>query len=231
MEARDDADLRTLLKQAQQQLRDAEGVRKQIIEEKAEEVRKRRIQEDTARRLEREVNRLMSKISRDEVDQKRAKKQRFAATKAVQAAQPSTLSDDPGIQFHIKVLLAWEKTFTVQTERNEYPLRRYRLGPDFLASMERELPNMNMNESLVLRWVVNVLAGREEVLRSTGAQRHQMRTGPGGDDSARERSADGAKAFRVALQTGPGARRLLYWEVPGNEVELVKVAHHDDYDM
>jgi hypothetical protein len=63
---------------------------------------------------------------------------------------------------------------------------------------------------------------------------YALRFGEGGTPT-RFRSADGARAWRCALQVNtPSARRLHWWSVPGSEgatIEFASVAVHDDFSI
>ena len=53
----------------------------------------------------------------------------------------------------------------------------------------------------------------------------------GGDDPIRTR-ADGAVAWRASLQVKTAsARRIHYWALPNQRIELARIALHDDYDI
>ena len=60
---------------------------------------------------------------------------------------------------------------------------------------------------------------------------HHLRTGSGGDDPVRIRD-DGAIAWRASLQVNtPSARRIHYWVLPSGQIELARVATHDDFNI
>jgi hypothetical protein len=43
---------------------------------------------------------------------------------------------------------------------------------------------------------------------------------------------DGAIAWRASLQVNtPSARRIHYWVLPSGQIELARVAAHDDFDI
>ncbi|OKL55185.1 hypothetical protein BSZ39_00335 [Bowdeniella nasicola] len=82
-----------------------------------------------------------------------------------------------------------------------------------------------IDQQKIVEVVVDVLTGRAAELDSRAL--HRLRTGPGGDDPYRER-ADGAKAYRVAIErNSPSARRLHYWKA-GETYEFARVVLHDD---
>lgn len=117
-----------------------------------------------------------------------------------------------------------------ETDRPEAQLQRLRIGTRWLEDLER-LPSVSKLRLVkVLDAVLDILGGR--VWESHAREVHQQRTGPGGEDPFLIRASDGAVAWRASLQQKtPQARRLLWWAVPGDVVELSRVAAHDDYAM
>jgi hypothetical protein len=106
-------------------------------------------------------------------------------------------------------------------ERGRYPMRRVVVGPDFLSSL-RELQGVSLHR--VLDTCVHVATGRASEI--PGLELHPLRAGPGGTEQ-RQR-ADGARAWRCALQVhSPSARRLHFWRLEGDAVELDRVGTHD----
>jgi predicted RNA-binding protein with RPS1 domain len=106
-------------------------------------------------------------------------------------------------------------------ERARYPLRRVVVGPDFLGSL-RELQGVSLHR--VLDTCVHVATGRAAEI--PGLELHPLRAGAGGTEQ-RQR-ADGARAWRCALQVhSPSARRLHFWRLDGDAVELDRVGTHD----
>ena len=106
-------------------------------------------------------------------------------------------------------------------ERARYPLRRVVVGPDFLDSL-RELQGVSLHR--VLDTCVHVATGRASEI--PGLELHPLRAGAGGTEQ-RQR-ADGARAWRCALQVhSPSARRLHFWRLEGDAVELDRVGTHD----
>jgi len=62
-----------------------------------------------------------------------------------------------------------------------------------------------------------------------GREVHHLRTGTGGDNPIRKRD-DGAMAWRASLQVKtPSARRIHYWVLTNGQIELARVATHDDF--
>ncbi|MDR2999333.1 MAG: hypothetical protein LBU78_14565, partial [Microbacterium sp.] len=107
--------------------------------------------------------------------------------------------------------------------RGRWPLREFRFGSDFIGSLAK----LDENQlSKAVRACVDAITGRDREIPARDL--HRLRTGEGGDDAYVVR-ADGAKCFRSAIeQNTPGARRLHYWELPGDLIELSRIVTHDD---
>lgn len=119
------------------------------------------------------------------------------------------------------VFRAWRTRLSTGERRGE-TLPDYTLGPDFLPTVKQL---HGLDQAKLVDVMVDVLTGRAAELDSRAL--HRLRTGPGGDDPYRER-ADGAKAYRVALErNSPSARRLHYWKL-GEVYEFARVVTHDD---
>jgi predicted RNA-binding protein with RPS1 domain len=106
-------------------------------------------------------------------------------------------------------------------ERTRYPMHRVVIGPHFLDSL-RDLQGVSLHR--VLDTCVHVATGRAAEI--PGLELHPLRAGAGGTEQ-RQR-ADGARAWRCALQVhAPSARRLHYWRLEGDAIELDRVGTHD----
>ncbi|MDR7300075.1 hypothetical protein [Haloactinomyces albus] len=129
---------------------------------------------------------------------------------------------DPEQQFRHEAWLTWLHTST-EDDRSRWPLREYHLGHEFLASLQaQEL----VDRERIMRACVDVITGRAP--ERDGRQVHRLRTHSSGAAPAHIR-ADGAMAWRCAIQRNtPAAARLTWWE-KNNIVELSQVAPHDDY--
>lgn len=126
--------------------------------------------------------------------------------------------------FRHEVVGTWAAR-TLASEKLEYPLTDYVVGPRFLTSM-RELGDSYAEK--VLRGVVDALTDRAADI--PGRQLHRLRQGQGGSDPYVTRS-DGALCWRLSLETNTAsARRLHYWQLPGGAIELSRVVLHDDVD-
>ena len=104
-----------------------------------------------------------------------------------------------------------------------------RAGPQFLASL-RSLDGVALDK--VLEVCAHVAAGTAHELAAREV--HQLRAGTRGA-ATRVREADGAQAWRCALQVNtPSARRLHWWNVPtddGAVIEFACVGVHDRVDI
>lgn len=114
---------------------------------------------------------------------------------------------------------------TGASEKRQYPLREYVLGPRFLESMN-ELGDAYTEK--ILRALVDVLTGRAPEI--PGRDLHRLREGQGGNDPYVTRR-DGGTCWRVSLeQNTASARRLHYWQLPGGHIELSRAVVHDDVE-
>lgn len=114
-------------------------------------------------------------------------------------------------------------------DRQAHPLRRLRVGPEFLRTV-RELEGVSVDK--VVEVCAQVACG---IASSIPAREvHQLREGTRGA-GGRTREADHAKAWRCSLQDNTAsARRLHWWSVPGDDggvVELASVGLHDEYGI
>ena len=131
---------------------------------------------------------------------------------------------DPERGFRYLVETAWARRVPVG-EQPLRPLSAYAIGEHFLHSLDTL---QGVTTEKVADVVVELLTGTAET--SAGRQMHRLRTGPGGDDPIRQRTADGATCWRVALQQNtPSARRLHAWRLADRSWELSSVRKHDDF--
>ena len=132
---------------------------------------------------------------------------------------------DPEQGFRYLVLTRWA-TRTLPSEQRDRPLADFLIGPRFLESLER-LEGIKAEK--VADVVFEIVTGLAPQLPSREV--HHLRTGSGGDDPVRVRD-DGAIAWRASLQVNtPSARRIHYWVLPSGQIELARVATHDDFDI
>lgn len=122
---------------------------------------------------------------------------------------------DAGDEIRFRVMSLWAEQTTPQ-EKQQSPLPKYVLGPEFAASLE-ELSAHNIGLlDKVARAVLRVLLGQDR-------DGHKL------DITGKVRE-DGAVAWRSYVeQKTASARRLHYWRLPGGSIELSRVVLHDDY--
>lgn len=130
---------------------------------------------------------------------------------------------DPERQFRHEVTLSWLHSTTEQ-DRVERPLpSEWVIGPDFLGSVD-DLDGVSRDK--IVRVVTEVLTGL--VWEVQGRNAHQQRVSDHGGAPLQVRD-DGATAWRCALQVNSAsARRLMWWSLPNGQIELGRVAVHDD---
>jgi len=150
------------------------------------------------------------------------KVQALTAQQAREADDLSHAFADAEEQFRFEVRLTWVRMISAG-EKADRPLAEYRLGPDFLRTLDT-LEGVSRDK--VVAVVVEVLTGI--AVQKSGRDLHQLRTSDGGGAPYVVRPEDGAQAWRVALQREtPQARRLHYWRL-GDTYELSRVVRHDD---
>lgn len=110
-------------------------------------------------------------------------------------------------------------------DRHENPLRGYRLGPQFLASIsDRKIAVPRQRVAFACAMVA---CGRAALL--PGLEPHPWREGKasGSGDDPQVLRGDGAKGFMCNLGHGRGAARLFYWTLPEGLTEFEAVRNHD----
>lgn len=157
----------------------------------------------------------LSEAAQDRRDAGRALRD---ARRAAERSHVDTTAD--GIRFEIE--RTWGNR-TAPGERDRWPLREYRLGDGFIESLAA-LDEGQLSKAI--RTCVDAITGRDREIPAR--ELHRLRTGEGGDDPYVVRG-DGARCMRSSVeQNVAGARRLHYWELPGDIVELGRIVHHDD---
>ena len=132
---------------------------------------------------------------------------------------------DPERGFRFLVERAWA-TRIPAAEQPSCPMGDYTLGPYFLRSLD-SLHGLGADR--VADVVMEVATGKAAL--SAGRELHQLRTDDAGGSPQRVRE-DGARAWRVSLQSNTAAaRRLHYWVLPDGSIELAKVGVHDDMSI
>lgn len=150
----------------------------------------------------------------------RAKEIKSLRDRLTHAQNKSTIAGSPADQFDRQLIENWASRLDL-TARRTHPLAAYQLGPDFLDSLDRL---QGIDPAKVIEVVVDVLTGTATF--NSARAIHARRDGRNGQPMIR---SDGAKAMRAALQQGtPSARRLHYWQLTDNTIELDQVGVHDD---
>lgn len=132
---------------------------------------------------------------------------------------------DPERQFRYEVEQTWLRTVP-EADRADYPLCDYRVGPDWLTSLEQiEL----IDRRKVTEVTVEVLTNR--AMTMPGRQVHPVRTKEGGSARPLVRTRDQVVAMRCHLKNQTaGAPRLMWWRLP-DHIELGRVVLHDDIHL
>ncbi|MGB7962484.1 MAG: hypothetical protein WCF12_05930 [Propionicimonas sp.] len=126
-------------------------------------------------------------------------------------------------QLDFEIRQAWAR-MTQPAEKAELPLKRWTHSAHFFDTLQDV---EGVSREKVVEVIVHVLTGRDAELASR--ERHQLRTGKGGDDPPVVR-AGGEPCWRVSLQSNaPSARRLHYWSCSDGSVELGSIRVHDDF--
>lgn len=154
----------------------------------------------------------------------RSRLRKASNTKASTQAGEGPQFADAEQGFRYRVLTQWA-TRTLPSEQPDRPLPDFIIGPHFLDSLERL---EGIKEEKVADVVFEIVTGLAPQI--PGREVHRLRTGNGGEDPVRTRD-DGAVAWRASLQVKtPSARRIHYWVLPNGEIELARVATHNDFD-
>jgi hypothetical protein len=166
--------------------------------------------EDQARRLTQQLEQSRTKLRKSRSSSSTADAPSFA---------------DPERGFRFLVERAWA-TRIPAAEQPSCPLGDYTMGTHFLRSLD-SLHGLGADR--VADVVMEVVTGKAAL--SGGRELHQLRTDDAGGLPQRVRE-DGARAWRVSLQSNtPAARRLHYWVLPDGSIEFAKVGVHDDMSI
>jgi hypothetical protein len=160
--------------------------------------------------------------AQDELARLRTRLRRASKTPARgPRAVPEFADCDRGFRYAVET--AWAQRTPVG-EQAASPLPHFRIGPEFLASVDG-LAGISIEK--IADVVFEIVTGRAD--HSTGRDLHQLRESETGNAPYVRRPADGATCWRAALQRGtPQARRLHFWRLANGEVELSRVVKHDD---
>lgn len=195
--------------------RDQDNLRAQLHASADEREQLRYLLDQAERRANRAENDLKSARSR---------LRKAGNTKSRPATGEGPQFADAEQGFRYLVLTQWA-TRTLPSEQTERPLPAYIIGPRFLDSLDKL---EGIKEEKVADVVFEIVTGLAPQIPSREV--HHLRTGPGGEDPVRIRD-DGAIAWRASLQVKtPSARRIHYWVRPSGQIEVARVATHDDFD-
>lgn len=159
-------------------------------------------------------------LERQLADQRSRLRKAKRASKAV--AAPITFADSEQ-GFRYAVLTAWARR-TPAAEQRSFPLPEFRIGPAFMDSLGRL---SGLPASKVADVVFEILTDRAKDL--PGRELHPYRVSDAGGSDVVRRQEDGSVLWRASLQSrSASARRIHFWRLPGNEVELVHVGLHDE---
>jgi hypothetical protein len=122
-----------------------------------------------------------------------------------------------------EIVLAWIDRLDA-ADRIRYPIGNdYLIGTRFAESLEA-LESGQLNKAF--KAVVDVLSGYVSEIASRNV--HPLRTGSGGADADLVRG-DGARCYRAYIeQNTPSARRVHYWKLVDQRIELSRIVLHDD---
>lgn len=116
-----------------------------------------------------------------------------------------------------------------ESMRKELPLRSMRVGRDFMSDLKGL---QGIDPWKVAEVCAQVAADMAQQL--SGRELHPLRGSAGGSRPI-TRTADGARAWRCALQIkSPSARRLHYWQISRDGetvIEFANVGTHDDFSI
>lgn len=146
-------------------------------------------------------------------------------TRARVPAEGTIATTDPAAEFLAEVEAAWRRRFSA-ADRLAHPLAPARVGWGFLDSLD----DVAVSRAKIVEVCMEIACG--VAFRVRGREVHRMRVGPGPEEPQRERSSDGAKAWRCALKrNSPAAPRLHWWALAGGGVEFANCVRHDDDSM
>ncbi|MFE3629495.1 hypothetical protein [Streptomyces goshikiensis] len=132
--------------------------------------------------------------------------------------------EDPETQWRYEVEQCWLRSVP-ETERPDFPLTAYQLGPDWLDSLTAvEL----VDRRKVVEVTVEVLTGRAPAV--PGRQVHRMRSRGERGAGAMIRPGDQAIGMRCYLKHTASGPRMMWWRL-ADSIELGRIALHDDTQL
>lgn len=140
------------------------------------------------------------------------------------------LFDAPEEQLRYELRHAY--LLTVPTaQRHEWKWPEFEIHPMFLADVQYQGNSGLISRAMMIGATVDVLCGRIRTMPQRNAKRLRLRDDPNAPYVVR--SSDGAWAWRASVtRNSPQARRIMWWVTTDDwKIELVRLAHHDDYTM
>ncbi|WP_274036368.1 hypothetical protein [Streptomyces sp. MMBL 11-1] len=140
----------------------------------------------------------------------------------VLSALPPSVYDDAEKQLRYEIGQVWLWRYP-EAERAAWPLRPYRLGPDWLACFADIRPAQRRD---ILDIVTDVLTGRAAEVAGRQVRPHRTRADGSAPQRVRE---DGATAWRCNIKSNsPAAPRMTWWKLRDGSLELGRISIHDD---
>ncbi len=129
--------------------------------------------------------------------------------------------------FHEELRRVWISRYKQKEREEKYPIdkSKFSFGPNFFQTVfDADLNEDELRKAV--RVIVDIVTGRESEARQNSV--HPLRESESPSAPIRSR-ADGATAWRANIeQKTPQARRLHFWKLPNNQIELAKIVMHDD---
>lgn len=154
---------------------------------------------------------------------KRVRSERDRRVAAEDKLRGRGVHDDESDQFRHEVEVARQQLGNSDASVREVP---FVFGTDFLESVDRI---EGIDRHRIVEGVARLVSGRVDLLGALDV--HELRESAAGGAPPRVR-ADGARAMRASLQQGAAAaRRLHFWRLPDNSIELANIVYHDDMSI
>lgn len=114
------------------------------------------------------------------------------------------------------------------SQRQEWPLLNYQLGQQFTAEVDEQSKYIARGQ--IIAAIVDVVSGRAAEVPARKAR--LLRVGGGEHSRPPVVRGDGAVGWRANVSANtPAARRIMWWKLPSGNIELARLATHDDIDM
>lgn len=132
---------------------------------------------------------------------------------------------DPSEQLRYDIERAWLHR-TPESDRPTWALREYTFGESFVDTVID--PKFTIaTRAQVLAAIVDVVTRRAFEVNSRAVHP----AGAAGVSTSANQRHDKAVPYRASITTSAGGARIMWWEKVDGSVELMKVAHHDDFDI